>query len=215
MVVATLAISLGAATTTPTTPTTSPPIRSHREAEKALFFEAFDRLENVAAAARELGFTAMTCYRWMVAACIDPNRLAHSRRIEFDQLRAGGVSRSNAARRVGVSIRTAIDWDHGVKRSNGRRIYPDGRVSGYNYDVPAFKKSRTLLAAIEQQLDPRYLPPPERGQIRDLTATDSSIRAIARMLHRSPSTASFSFTARLSSPTVSPARGPTIVPPSI
>ena len=61
---------------------------------------------------------------------------------------------------------------------------------GYNKEVITYDNRRTRLAAIDQQLDVRYLSLSERERIRDLTATGSSIRSIATALHRSPSAVS-------------------------
>lgn len=173
-----------------TTPT-DPPLKSpYRAPEKASFFAAYDRLESVGDAARELGLHPQACYRWLVEAGINPRRRGLERRAEFDRLRSTGTSRKDAARQVGVHIRTAIDWDLGMRRSNGLRLNADDRAMGYNREVITYDNRRTRLAAIEQQLDPRYLSLSERERIRDLTATGSSIRSIAAALHRSPSTVS-------------------------
>ncbi|TFD66516.1 IS30 family transposase [Cryobacterium ruanii] len=61
---------------------------------------------------------------------------------------------------------------------------------GYNKDVTTLNSRRTRLAAIDQQLDPRFLSLTERERIRDLKATGASIRFIAGALQRSPSTIS-------------------------
>ena len=168
-----------------------PPLKSpYREAEKASFFAAYDRLESVGDAARELGLHPQACYRWMVEAGINPRRRGLERRAEFDRLRATGTSRKDAARHVGVHIRTAIDWDLGMRRSNGFRIDSGDRAMGYNKEVITYDNRRARLTAIEQQLDARYLSLSERERIRDLTATGSSIRSIAAALHRSPSSVS-------------------------
>ena len=126
----------------------------------------------------------------MVEVGVNPRRRLIERRAEFDTLRASGISRKGAAKQVGVHIRTAIDWDLGMRRSKGARIDSTGRIMGYNKDVTTLNLRQARLAAIEQQLDPRFLSLPERERIRDLTATGSSIRSIAGALHRSPSTIS-------------------------
>ena len=173
-----------------TTPIDPPLKHPYRAAEKVLFLAAFDRLESVGEAAREVGLHPLVGYRWMVEAGVNPRRRGLQRRAEFDRLRASGMSRKDAARHVGVHIRTAIDWDNGMRRSNGLRLDQDGRIMGYNKDVTTLNSQRTRLAAIDQQLDPRYLSLTEREHIRDLKATGASIRFIAGALQRSPSTIS-------------------------
>jgi IS30 family transposase len=174
-------------TTTPIVPPFKTP---YRATEKVAFFAAYDRLESVGDAAHELGIHPQACYRWLVEAGINPRRQLMERRAEYDRLRAAGTSRKDAARQVGVHVRTAIDWDLGMRRSQGLRIDPTGRIMGYNKNVTTLNLRRTRLAAIEQQLHSRFLSLSERERIRDLTATGSSIRSIAGALHRSPSTIS-------------------------
>jgi len=153
-----------------------------------LFFAAFDCLESVGEAARELGLHALECCRWMVEAGINPRRRGFERRAEFDRLRAAGTSRTDAARHVGVHIRTAIEWDNGMRRSNGLRLDHDGRIVGYNKNVTTLKSRRAGLAAVDQQLDPCYLLLAEKDGRGDLTATGESIEFIAGAPQRSPST---------------------------
>ena len=176
--------------TTSVTPPERPRKRVYREAETLAFLAAYDRLDNVADAAHEAGVTTMAGYRWLVAANINPRRREVERRAEFDRLRTMGVTRTAAASRVGVHIRTAIDWDHGIRKAGGYRIRPDGRVMGYNYAVPPLHQRRAHLAKVEQQLDPRYLSLAERERLRDLSATGASMRSIAELMHRSASTIS-------------------------
>ena len=84
----------------------------------------------------------------MVEAGINPWRRVLERRAEFDRLRAFGTSPKDAARQVGVHIRTAIDWDLGMRRSNGLRIDSDDRAMGYNKDVITYDNRRARLATI-------------------------------------------------------------------
>ena len=67
------------------------------------------------------------------------------------------MSRKDAARHVGAHIRTAIDWDNGMRRSNELRLGRDGRIMGCHKDVTTLISRRTRLAAVDQQLDPRIL----------------------------------------------------------
>lgn len=49
------------------------------------------------------------------------------------ELIAAGWSARRAAREVGVNERTARDWRQGIRRSNSKRIHPDGRVVDYHH----------------------------------------------------------------------------------
>jgi IS30 family transposase len=164
--------------------------RIYREGEKVAFLAAYGRLQNVADAAREAGVTTMAGYRWLVAAGINPKRRKVERRAEYDRLRTTGISRQAAAKQVGVHIRSAIDWDQGVRKSGAVRIHPSGRVAGYKYDVPKLHERRARLTRIEQQLHARYLSLVERERIRDLSVAGLSVRSIAAILQRSASTIS-------------------------
>ncbi|WP_442906182.1 IS30 family transposase [Kitasatospora sp. NBC_00458] len=115
----------------------------------------------------------------------------HPGRDEYERLRAGGVARQEAARRVGVSERTARDWDQGVKKSAMTRTYPDGRRVDYATGTVTMCGVTTApvgLTALEQQLHPRFLTLAERERIRDLQALGQSLRAIGRALGRPAST---------------------------
>lgn len=101
-----------------------------------------------------------------------------------------GVATTEAARQVGAHIRTANDWDHGMRRSDGLRLDTDGRIMGYNTDVTNLNNRRTPLVPIEQYLDPRSLSRTEREHIRDPMATGPRIGSIATAFQRSPSTIS-------------------------
>jgi hypothetical protein len=50
-------------------------------------------------------------------------------REDFLRVRKTGVSLPEAGRTPGVRHRTAQEWDCGMRKSNGRRIYPDGGLS--------------------------------------------------------------------------------------
>lgn len=164
----------------------------YREAEKARFVEAFERLGKVSLAAREVGLHPASCYQWLVGLGIDAKKHSRARRAEYFRLRESGVARADAARQTGLSLRTAIDWDQGIQHASNRRVYPDGRVLDYNKAVPVLSdaRQRLLLPRVERQLDARYLSLPDRERIRDLTATGASIRSIAQTMLRAPSTIS-------------------------
>ncbi|WP_437177182.1 IS30 family transposase [Arthrobacter globiformis] len=119
----------------------------------------------------------------------------HPGREEFFRLRRTGVCRAAAARAVGVNLRTAKDWDRGVRKTVNGRIYPDGRVVDYKLGVTTFHSSPAVagadpLTAAGEPIDARFLSLEERETIRDLSMIGSSVRAIARGLGRSPSTVS-------------------------
>lgn len=159
---------------------------------KAAFFEALDRMDgSITAAAREVGVSRNTAYGWTRKAGIRGRGKRgtgpHPRRGEYDRLRAGGMRRREAADQVGINIRTAEDWDRGIRKIGDSRLYPDGRRSDYKtgmttlVDVPA-------LPALEAVLHPRYLTLAERETIADLRRSGSSLRAIGRVLGRPAST---------------------------
>ena len=95
-----------------------------------------------------------------------------------------------------MNIRTARDWDQGVRKTTNRRIYPDGTVINYkqgvtSFDTPAGSvRAAPGIAALEKPIDPRYLSVQEREKIRDMAAAGATQRAIAAALDRSPSTIS-------------------------
>lgn len=175
--------------------------RKYTPAEKAEFFRVFDRIKSTRKAARELGLNPDTCAGWVRKAGLNglgkPGAGSHPGRDECFRLRKAGVNRRKAAVEVGIHLRTAEEWDQGIRKTGGRRIYPDGRVVGYKRGVttmtsPAGTAGTALVpvSALEKPIDPRYLNVHERELIRDLQAAGTSIRAIAHTLGRSPSTVS-------------------------
>jgi IS30 family transposase len=164
--------------------------RSGHDKKKA-FFEVFDRLRSTTAAAKELGLNSNTCAGWVRRAGLrsqgTPGNGPHPGKEEFFRLRKTGLSRNEAARSVGVNIRTARDWDQGIRKSSNRRIYPDGRVVEYNQGVSILPAMTNL---VPKSIDARFLSLTEREMIRDMAAGGSSMRAIAQILGRSPSTIS-------------------------
>jgi IS30 family transposase len=173
--------------------------RKYTQEEKDGFFVVQGRVGSVAAAAAELGLNQNTCYQWMSKAGIAGKAKGRARREEYFRLRSAGVGRREAAKTVGVHLRTAEEWDSGIRKSNSRRIYPDGRVVGYKRGVTTLTAPGATgelpglpvpPPALERPIDPRYLSLPERETIRDLSASGSSLRTIAQILGRSPSTIS-------------------------
>lgn len=169
--------------------------------QKREFFSVLEREGSATVAATELGLNVDTASRWAREAGIASRPVSHRRREEYMRLRATGLSRREAAKALDVPRSQAREWDLGVRKSGGRRIYPTGRGMNYNQNVdsltvsarPAGKppaRPPVSIPALEKPIDPRFLSVQEREMIRDLTVAGASIRAIAHMLGRSPSTIS-------------------------
>jgi transposase, IS30 family len=156
---------------------------------KAHFLASFDRTGSVTVSARELGLNRNSCYGWARAAGLQSNRHrdGHPRRAEYDQLRRGGASRRAAAAAVGVNVRTAQDWDKGIRHSNNSRLHPDGRRIDYTSGMIS---QQPVPPSLEVELHPRFLTLPEREQIADLRAGGASMRDVAVALGRPASTIS-------------------------
>ncbi|HEY4603361.1 MAG TPA: helix-turn-helix domain-containing protein, partial [Blastococcus sp.] len=159
------------------------------EEVKARFFASFDRTGSVTVSAAELGINRNTAFGWARKAGLRSTRRreGHPGRVEYDRLRASGSSRREAAAAIGVHPRTARDWDHGVRKLNGRRLYPDGRLVGYARGTIT---AQPVPPALEKVLHSRFLSLLEREQIADLRAAGASIRAVAAVLGRPASTVS-------------------------
>ncbi|MHA7295195.1 IS30 family transposase [Arthrobacter sp. HLT1-21] len=174
--------------------------RSYTDADKAEFFRRLKISGNVSRVAKELGFVRVTCYKWAHRAGIFTGTDTRAQRARFLDLRAAGVSRAAAASEVQVDKRTAADWDKGITQITGGRRYPDGRVVRYNQAaiLANVKSPRTIytrgtpvdLVRLETVVDARYLSLVEREQIHDLRRSGQSMRAVSRVLGRSPSTIS-------------------------
>ena len=176
--------------------------RIYTAEEKAEFFRLLQLRGNVSAVARELGYRRVTCYQWAHKAGIFTSTNAEELRQEYLRLRAGGIPRAEAARRVGVSKRSGQDWDKGIRQFAGGRIYPGGRVVRYGSAAAAagtltgMKPARRAyihgekvdLERLERPIDARFLSLTERERIHDLHRRGAGIRAIARDLGRAPST---------------------------
>lgn len=161
---------------------------------RSRFFEALDREDgNVSGAARAVGVSPGTGYGWARKAGVRGRGRrgvgAHPARAEYEGLRAAGVGQRAAAAQVGVHERTARDWDRGVRKSNGARLYPDGRKIDYRTGVTTFVPLAAVpLAAIEAELHTRFLTLTERELIADMHRGGESLRAIGRALGRPAST---------------------------
>ena len=133
----------------------------------------------------------MTCRRWVTQAGIDVKLAQRARRTEYFRLRADAVPQQEAAQRVGLNIRTAVDRDQGIRHANNRRVRPDGRIIDYNTSVTALSDSHIRLTPAQlKPIASRYLSLVDREAIRDLSGTGMSIRSIAMTLRRAPSTIS-------------------------
>lgn len=100
----------------------------------------------------------------------------YTKRDSLAELLSRGFSLSEAARTVGVNRRTAKRW------RNGRSIkYSDGRV---------LKLLPVISAAHQKEYSPRYLSEDERLRLADLRREKRTMREIARLLGRAPSTIS-------------------------
>ena len=92
-----------------------------------------------------------------------------------------------------MNVRTARDWDRGVRKTKSTRAYPDGRRVDYatgKTTMVDVNTSTPVLSVVERQLHPRFLSLPERERIRDLRREGASLRAIGRALGRPASTIS-------------------------
>lgn len=162
------------------------------EESKAAFFKALDRVDgNITAAAHAVGVNRNTAYGWTRQAGIRgrgrPSNGPHPRRSEYDQLRAGGMSRRAASDHVGVNVRTARDWDKGIRKIGDSRLYPDGRRVDYNTGMTSVVEV-PVLVSVEAVLHPRFLTLAERETIADMYRAGASLRAIGRALGRPAST---------------------------
>lgn len=158
---------------------------------RAEFFELLDVVGSVTVAARQLGVSRNTAFGWARAAGVKSVRQSAPAKAEFLALRAQGVSQGRAADRVGVNVRSARDWERGIRRSRGSRFYPDGRrvdyVSGET-TMESMSSPPAKLLVLEKRLHPRFLSLEERERIADLTREGRSLRSIGRELGRPAST---------------------------
>ena len=160
---------------------------------KDAFFQALEHLEgSITAAASHVGVNRNTAYGWARAAGIRGRgkpgaSRGHPGRGQYEQLRAEGVSRTVAAARVGVHIKTASDWDRGVRHVRRARVYPDGRRVDYNTGMTTVADAPSV-SALDAVLHRRYLTVAERETIADLHRAGVSLRAIGRALGRPAST---------------------------
>lgn len=163
---------------------------------KAAFLVAVDECDgNVKAAARRVGVNPSTAYGWARAEGIKargvPGNGPDPRQGEFKRLRKEGVPLARAAQMVGIHIRTARDWDLGVRHLKRGRLYPDGRLVDYTtgeVTIRGVKIAGPGIGELTCKLHPRFLSIQEREKIADMYREGASIRAIARALARPAST---------------------------
>lgn len=170
------------------------------QATKDEFFTLLDRLGTVTAAARELGLDPRICFKWMSKHGLTKPRPDPARKETFLRLRAEGKSRKEAAAVVGIGKTHARHWDLGMIHRDGRYVYPDTPLVSYNHEVtsviaepvlvPLVSVPRLSQQVLEKDLDPRFLSVEDRELIADQRSQGTSIRGIAKLLGRSPSTIS-------------------------
>jgi IS30 family transposase len=155
------------------------------------FLARFDVVGSATAVAGEMGINRHTAAGWVRQAgkrsLGRPGPGRHPARDEFERLRGQGVARAEAARVVGVNIRTARDWDRGVRKIGNSRVYPDGRRVDYTTGMITMRQP---LAQVEKVLHERFVSLTERETMADLRRAGTSIRRIAEALGRAPSTVS-------------------------
>lgn len=67
------------------------------------------------------------------------------------------MSRRAASDHVGVNVRTARDWDKGIRKIGDSRLYPDGRRVDYNTGMTSVVEV-PVLVSVEAVLHPRVKP---------------------------------------------------------
>lgn len=155
---------------------------------KARFEALMDQIGSVTEVARRLGLNRNTAYGWARQAGLSSRRLGHPRKAEYLQLREQGVTRREAVERVGVNVRTARDWERGIRKSRNSRFYPDGRRVDYTTGRTTMETMECPPPLVPEQVGSRLLSLIEREKIADLHRSGLSLRAIGRELGRSAST---------------------------
>lgn len=157
---------------------------------RARFLVLLDEVGSVPLAARELDVNVNTAYGWARRAGRRSVRQARPdpRQAVFTRFRVEGLSRREAAARVGVHERTARDWDHGVRKSRNSRFYPDGRRVDYATGRTTMESMESPPPQVPEQVGSRLLSLIEREKIADLHRAGESLRAIGRELGRPAST---------------------------
>lgn len=159
--------------------------------------------------ARAVGVSSSVVYRVGMVAGLwvrhsdGITRKSTTRRCEYLLLRARSMDRRGAAKAVGISVETALDWDKGVTKRNGQ---PRSAFIPAGPDVGLYNRLMSVLECVpgrqavpveivpvervEKVISSRYLSVLEREKIADLRRAGKGIREIAREVGRSPGTVS-------------------------
>ncbi|WP_458574418.1 transposase, partial [Rhodococcus rhodochrous] len=122
---------------------------------------------------------------------ISPKGKPETKRRCLELIEAGWSAR-RAAREVGVNERTARDWRQGIRRSNSKRIHPDGRVVDYHHGT-VYTQSVTSVTCDDSgrpAISDRYLSTEDRIAIADGLLVEDSLRTIAARIGKNVSTVS-------------------------
>lgn len=167
---------------------------------------------SVRAAAHTVGISEAVAYRVAMSAGVHLRQpgngiTATARRVEYLRLRLSQMSQKDAATAIGITRRTALDFDKGVTKSakttRRERFLPaGGHAKTYNRLMtmmlqrsadPAARNAQPQQRAhidVTKVISSRYLSIQERERIADLHQAGAGVRAIARQLGRSPGTIS-------------------------
>ncbi len=157
-----------------------------------------DEVGSVTEVARRLGVNRNAAFTWARQAGLSSKRVPHPGKADFARLRAEGLSRREAAARVGIHERTAKDWDRGVRRTTNARIYPGGRRVDYGTGrTTMVSVTNPSPSPIPEVIGLRLLSLRERETIADLRRAGWSLRAIGRELGRPASTIKRELDARI------------------
>lgn len=159
----------------------------HRERVAAVFADS--NSINRAASAAGLSHSAarrILVRAGVVAAARQPRGKPAAKQ-RFLALIEEGWSVAAAAREVGVRHGTAHDWRDGVRRSNNRRIYPDGTVVDYTTGT---RYTISMTANPHRVISDRYLSLEDRLAIADGLTVGHTYTQIAAGIGKDKSTVS-------------------------
>jgi len=167
------------------------PRGASRPVDEALIQRVFAETGSVNQARQAAGVAFSVARRLLVAAGkIDAGPMTWGKpeaRRRFFELMDAGWRMSEAAREVGIHEETAREWRAGIRKSNGKRVYPDGTVVDYKsqtrYVVPVTKIENLVVSD-------RYLSLQDRLMIADGLVNKLTQRAIADRIGKDPSTVS-------------------------